>query len=416
MKKLISLIAIIFFSITISFAQLPLYLNFGSHNETIDTFDYINSNPDYQLIKGIAKQIADSIIAHNARWNMQVESNFIRGCIIHENAATNSTDFLQWADATPNIEVDVHNHFQPPFLNPYNPSDLAHLLDSCGLTPPRNNIGGFIWKDFTSPSVSEDWTQYQIPVAGYKYPFYSWQPKVIWGGGSPGHIDDYNAYGIWKPSAPTVTDFATHNATNYLTCIGNGCAGDFVLFDTTNEQDVLNNLVSLINYLQAQPTDDSSFYTATIMMNFKNFNSPGFVQKVSTVLSALDSYAATNKIIWSTLTEKYNMYHAIHTNPNDHFVRRCEDVNVGIENVSSSGSRELNLYPNPVNDNLSVSSAFLTGESSWKIFSVEGKNILEGKFTDKKLIDVHSLPSGIYFLKIESNKVNLFNKFLKTDY
>ncbi|MEI7801837.1 MAG: T9SS type A sorting domain-containing protein [Bacteroidota bacterium] len=414
MKKISLLITSLMLSCSFSFAQLPLYLNFGSHNETTDTFDYINSSADYQLIKGIAKQIADSIIAHNARWNMQVESNFIRGCIVNENAATNPNDFLQWADASPDIEVDVHNHFQPPFINPYNASDLNHLLDSCGLIGNRKNLGGFIWKNFTNPPVSEDWTQYQTaPVVGFKYPFTSWRPQVIWGGGSPNHISDYNAYGIWKPSGPTDSLFPIHNPNNYLTCIGNGCAEDFVIFDTTNVQNVIDNLVAMINYLQAQPTDPNAFYTATIMMNFKNFNTPGFVQKVCAVLNAMDTYSANGKIIWATLTEKYDLYHSFHTNVNDYFERRCEDVNVGVTPSPLSVS-SLQFFPNPAGDLITVKNSS-NENSSWRIFSLEGKEIMNGKFNNALSINIHSLESGIYFLEVNTANGKSVNKFFKGD-
>ena len=40
--------------------QTPLYFNIISHSEVTDTFDYENSNMEYNLVKNIAKELCDT--------------------------------------------------------------------------------------------------------------------------------------------------------------------------------------------------------------------------------------------------------------------------------------------------------------------------------------------------------------------
>ena len=215
MKKII-FVLLFFNTLFLTKAQVPVYLYFGSHNETNDQ-QYHNLNysdsADYATMKGYIQQVCDTIIFYNAKYEMMLESNFILACLQNENAYTNPNDIIEWADNTAQIEVQAHNHFKASGIgaNPYNYADLAYLLDSCGLTDTCNVMGGFIWRSFTTPPVSEDWTQWQIYKAGNTFPFYKWRPKFLWGGGSPNHISDYEAYGIWKPQAATTSGFGIHD-------------------------------------------------------------------------------------------------------------------------------------------------------------------------------------------------------------
>lgn len=336
---------------TVTQAQAPVYLNLGSHNETNDPYNYVGNSTDYTTVKNLVLQIADTIIKYDARWNMQVESNFIRGCIAHDNAFTDNDDLLQWADSQAQIEVDPHNHFVPfplnsPSFNPYNYTDLNYLLtDSCGLSL-RTNLGGFLWRDFTNPAASEDWTQFQNPVNGAKFPLETWRPQVIWGGGSPSHQDDFNALGIWKPKAATSAEFGAHEPSNYLYCIGSNCGNAHVIFDTTDVNDVINETVRLINYAQAVGNANTDFYALTIMFNFRNIEAAGMVDKIAQFVRAMQPYADQGKLVWATLTEKYDTWTGAH-NANDFFVQMCDSIDLSVAVQNTSNNSDFTLYPNP---------------------------------------------------------------------
>lgn len=319
---------------------MPLYLNINSHNEMDDPNDYAQSAV-YSQVKAEVIRIADTIIVNGGRWNMQVESNFILGCLSNDNASTNPDDLLDSLDNLPQIEIDPHNHFDnnvtSPTYNPYNYADLACLLDSCGLAAPRKNMGGFLWQ------TASDWMPYQTGDTGNTFPDYIWQPNVIWGGGSPGHVNDYNAYGIWKPSGAGTFQFPSHNPARHLTCIGNGCRN--VLSDSTPVSDNINAVINVLNYISQQPYDPNAYWTASIQFNFRDINMPGLADSIGVIIRALQSYVNSGQIVWMTLTEKYDNWYTLHTNPADYFLETCDSLALSVEDPVSQNV--FGLYPDP---------------------------------------------------------------------
>ena len=105
MKKHLAL-AFSCFALSGAYAQTTvLHLNLGSHNETSDPGSGVNYNNTFiwNQVKDKLNQIADSVEFYNAKWNMQVESNFILACLQKDTAATSVHDILQTFDNHPNI-------------------------------------------------------------------------------------------------------------------------------------------------------------------------------------------------------------------------------------------------------------------------------------------------------------------------
>ncbi|UZO79462.1 T9SS type A sorting domain-containing protein [Aquimarina sp. ERC-38] len=71
------------------------------------------------------------------------------------------------------------------------------------------------------------------------------------------------------------------------------------------------------------------------------------------------------------------------------------------EDFDVNGKNSFQVFPNPVTNQLNV-----TIEGAWSIFSVSGRNVLQG---NSKKIDVSSLSNGIYFFKLENSVL----KFIK---
>jgi hypothetical protein len=74
---------------------------------------------------------------------------------------------------------------------------------------------------------------------------------------------------------------------------------------------------------------------------------------------------------------------------------------------------ELELYPNPCKDFLCINRSFMNQVVNYKIVDINGIMVDRGKL----LPNEHSIPvkfqSGIYFISIEGNNVNLHSKFIK---
>lgn len=79
----------------------------------------------------------------------------------------------------------------------------------------------------------------------------------------------------------------------------------------------------------------------------------------------------------------------------------------GILAVSDTSKTEIKIYPNPVNEQLSVTG--IANDQSYEIFSVDGKRVKSGTLSSKNSINVNALPKGVYLLKVADKNL----KFIK---
>lgn len=423
MKKLLPFV----FCITsaLSIAQNPVHFRIHSHNEIQDNqegIDYSNST-HYNLIKSALLQVKDTFVKYQAKWNLQAESNFIKGCLINDNAYSSSTDLLQAFDSHSLIEVDPHGHMNTSFgpnNNPNNYADLAHLLDSCGLTPSRTNVGGFLYKntDWTIPA-SEDWTTWKNGLVGYTYTSYTWTPTTLWGGGTPGHTNDFNAFGVWRPAGTSSVTFG-QNATANLINIGNGCK-KWSIDDTTNVTALYNYLSSYINYCYSAPTTTATFYTASATMNLRGFlyvptTGPNagtmqiytsMIDSVSKFLRKLNPLKTAGKIVYENLTETRTNYLALHSAPTGSFMVQCSTIVLGV-NENEIKEKGFGIYPNPATNELYLVN--VTGDAAINIYDIKGILVkTENSNLTEVKIDLKDLKSGVYFIKCG----NAYRRFIK---
>lgn len=387
----------------VSSAQTPLYLNFVSHNEITDTFDYVNSSGDYWQVTNIAKEVADTVISKQAKWNVQLDDNYLFGTLIHDNAATNPNDFLEWASKSAYIDVDGHSHFDPQF-NPYNYADLAYLIDSCGAEISENLIGGS-WE-----APGETWTQYQNPVNGFTYTSFVWQADILWGTASPGHVNDMDIYGIWKPSGATAQTFLQHDPQNHLTSVGGGCKDQAsyiiepqtgLLKHTTDE--VVQNIMSLADYINTLPSTSNDFYTLNILMNFRDFPIiSNFADSIGKIIDGLQPDVDNGKIVWATIAEKYHLWYNNHLNPADYFVYECDSMSVGITTPINLDPSSVTIYPNPASNLIHINSDYPIDGIS--LYDLSGRLVIQ--YAAAQTPDIHlpiTLDSGLYLVQVETS-------------
>src|SRR6185295_13955505 len=90
------------------------------------------------------------------------------------------------------------------------------------------------------------------------------------------------------------------------------------------------------------------------------------------------------------------------------------------EEMEASSSREINLniYPNPVKDELTIS--FETGAKEFQILVVNsiGQTVIEQKQSTEegliqKQLNVSELPNGIFFLKVSTTEGSVCKRFIK---
>ena len=420
MKSIFTFLLLLVF--TLGYSQNPVHFRIHSHNEIQDNqegIDYTNS-AHWNLIKSALVQIKDTFVKYQAKWNLQAESNFITGCLMYDNAYSSSSDLLQAFDTHSLIEVDPHNHLNltPGFnYNPFNYADVAHLLDSCGLTPARTNVGGFLYKssDWTN-TTSDDWTTYKNGLKGNTFTTYTWTPTTLWGGGTPGHTNDYNAFGVWRPSGASTLTFGQNNSTNLIN-IGNGCKKWFIE-DTTNVTAKFNDVNAYLSYCYSAPTTSLTFYTASVTMNLRGFlsNSSGTMQIYTPMIDSMakfirkmDDLKTSGKIVYETLSETKNSWIAQHSVPTQSFVVQCANIVIGVDE-NELIENGFGLYPNPVNNELIIIN--YTAVSSISVFTTTGQLVKEEKVSNSSneiRLNTSDLAEGVYILKLG----NSCRKFIK---
>ena len=80
--------------------------------------------------------------------------------------------------------------------------------------------------------------------------------------------------------------------------------------------------------------------------------------------------------------------------------------------VQDESLSDLIIYPNPAKDILNIKSLQNTNNGEAIVFDINGRRVLNSTILNKTL-DVSSLQTGLYFLKIESNGQIINHKFLK---
>jgi glucuronoarabinoxylan endo-1,4-beta-xylanase len=78
-----------------------------------------------------------------------------------------------------------------------------------------------------------------------------------------------------------------------------------------------------------------------------------------------------------------------------------------------TANQNVNVYPNPANNQLIVSSERLT-VAEIKIYNVIGELVYSSKVnTAKTTIDVSSYPVGLYFIGVQTATQSINKKFIK---
>ena len=84
--------------------------------------------------------------------------------------------------------------------------------------------------------------------------------------------------------------------------------------------------------------------------------------------------------------------------------------------ISTIVENEIKVYPNPVSDIIHVDLSKFAGEKiKLSIHDINGKQLFISELLDENefILDMNSYENGVYFINIESKKVNLHQKFVK---
>jgi hypothetical protein len=91
-----------------------------------------------------------------------------------------------------------------------------------------------------------------------------------------------------------------------------------------------------------------------------------------------------------------------------------QEVHASIADIKQNG--EITLFPNPVREKLHISTSCGNGLSNISIYSIAGQLVYHSLLTngnDEIEIDVAGLASGVYFVKLHSQRNVISNRFIK---
>jgi hypothetical protein len=95
-----------------------------------------------------------------------------------------------------------------------------------------------------------------------------------------------------------------------------------------------------------------------------------------------------------------------------------EEVQAACDSITSvkeiKQRNKISILPNPAKDKITVSSSALKGNFQFSIFNVNGEKVMERQLTDNETqIDIYALPRGVYFVKLQNEKMVEVGKMVK---
>jgi len=100
------------------------------------------------------------------------------------------------------------------------------------------------------------------------------------------------------------------------------------------------------------------------------------------------------------------------------FTQRADDYSVLVRpasnlNVDQIAGLNLALYPNPVQDELTIAFQNNAVISAYEIYDISGKKVMTSTLNPSNRIQVSGLSKGLYFIKVKAANTEMVGKFIK---
>lgn len=262
----------------------PIYLTLISHNEEPgggrDYPNFLNDEAAFWEHRAAVLNFSTQVMAAGATYHWQSDWNFLQAVAKYDTGTTdtNGKNIVRYISEDLGVHIDPHTHERF-----YNYADVAYLIKQLGVQP-SHIVGGFLVWPVEDSKLEYLWE----PITSTLDPTYTWQAEVLWGGASPGHSNDSQVSGIWKPAG--ADQFLKHSETAPLPHIG-GYTNDW------------EGLTDLLAKQAAGELDDEHIFTVTIMVNQDEMTNPDMVSEVVAAIHEYDDEVAAGRVDWVSLTE-----------------------------------------------------------------------------------------------------------------
>ncbi len=414
----------------------PLYVNFFTHNEerdyctgkTTDVYCYFppattgqqpcgyQDQTVFLRLRGLLKELADTIRTKGAKWNWESDWVFLAGVRSFDkgDATTNSKNIVKWlAESNSSaIEIDPHAH-----ESSYNYADVAYMLDSLGGNPSKV-VGGFTWNFTQGNNASAyTWMDFNNGIKGWQYPNFTWKPDILWGAagynrrkGQTDHTYDVETPGVWRPKDTSETGFKTHDPSKRLVFLGNGY-GKANDSSKTAEQIAAEIIAFADSLQQGIKPPAGRLYSYSIDLHQKYWACPGYAARTARVIDLLKPYVQQGRIIWATNTEKVNVWKTQYKEQPNLYPYPQNVVSTISAEALREAKSSLTIVPNPAGDQTTVRFSLTKRErTTLKLYNVLGQEVtllldaeLEAGEHEWSLVVSHwSLVDGAYFLRVQT--------------
>jgi hypothetical protein len=363
-----------------------LYLSFVTHNEENEPY---NNYSYYILRRNLIVQLAQYVVQNNAVWNFQSDWKFLQYVSVFDTGSvvsnTNGKNLIKWLTEDMGIYCDPHAH-----ETQYNYADVAYLHQQLGITPTKV-VGGFIYNQVIG---SNNWENLEQGIYGRVYTTYFWKPDILWGGGTPLHVNDPQNYGMWKPQS--IANYYVHDSSKNLTLVGNGCTNK--IFDTTAVTTALNKVRNLINAYETGLIPDTGYYTSNVFMSIGQLSNVQ-MNKMKQFIDTVNIYVSQGRIMWKNIQ-------GMHSTWNSEFGKKpfwlqCAQLPAGYSILSITAMTE-GLY-NPVLNTANAKDTFrvyLRNASPPYALVDSAKNVADS-LTLKASFAMQNAPGGTYYIVIK---------------
>ena len=90
---------------------------------------------------------------------------------------------------------------------------------------------------------------------------------------------------------------------------------------------------------------------------------------------------------------------------------KYDSVMVGVKEQQES---KFSLYPNPATDKITIELSGMTQGGNLTIVDIEGQELMQQRITQPKTqMDISSLPSGVYFVRVTGERTVEVGKIIK---
>lgn len=378
----------------------PVYMTLVSHNEDNSpwtTFSF------YKPKRDLLVQLANTVQSKGAKWSFQSDWKFLLGVAMFDTGSvvlnTNGKNLIKWMAEDKGVFCDPHSHE----ANGYNYADVAYLHQQLGITPTKV-VGGFLYDTVINGNNWEDLDDGQY---GRMYPFYFWQPDILWGGGTPLHVADPYPLGAWKPKS--MADFYSHDTSKHLVLLAHGCKNH--IEDTSNIFYNTETVRNIVRQIDNGRLSDSGFFPAYSIFNVGDLNATRVI-KISQFIDSVNALTAGGRVQWKSLTQIYNIWNSTY-NKRPYRIM-CEDIPLAVEQTGTTVPNGYYLsqnYPNPFNPATKIN--FQLPERTFaemRIYDIKGslvetlfsKELTAGSYTAGWNAEKYS--SGVYFYSLITDK------------